>query len=189
MDFSKLLTLTEQLLEKGRAIDKQRGEQRYPLFDQQLFGCRSKKMVPCVNETQSMIKSLIQEHDSGLLNPQRAQYLGEKITQQVQALQREINTQAIRRTEPRAKTVWQRPINELYQDLAQHQDWERRLKTMIRDKQAELDNFNPLVAFDGRARKKQQQELLALEGRHRRCYEALIKLEKQIQYREQRGVN
>ena len=157
MDFSKLQQLTEQILEQSKSIDKQRGAQRNPLFDQHLFTCNSKLMVPCIMETIGLIKSLVTEHQTGVLNSQRANYLGEKITLQIGALQREIKTQSIRRNEPKKRTAWFRPINELYQDLAQHQDWERRLKTMVRDKQAQLDLSHTHHQVDYQARQKLQK--------------------------------
>ena len=54
---------------------------------------------------------------------------------QIQAVQRELATQQIRKNEPKRSVGWRKPIHELYQDLAQHQDWERRLSAMQRDKE------------------------------------------------------
>lgn len=79
---------------------------------------------------------------------------------QIQAVQRELATQQIRKNEPKRSAGWRKPIHELYQDLAQHQDWERRLAAMQRDKELMIARCTTLAE-----QQKMQKEVLALEGR------------------------
>lgn len=88
------------------------------------------------------------------------------------------STQSIRKSEPKHSSYYRKPISDLYQDLAQHQDWERRLMEMVRDKQYALEQAS---VFQKQAA---QQALLAVEQRLKRCQEAKAKIEKQITYRE-----
>ena len=71
----------------------------------------------------------MRERESGRLNSLRAEYLTENLVAQLQAIQRELSTQAIRKkNEIKHSSYFQEPINQLYQKLAQHQEWERGLK-------------------------------------------------------------
>ncbi|WP_200856357.1 primosomal replication protein PriC, partial [Klebsiella pneumoniae] len=78
--------------------------------------------------------ALIREKESGRLTALRAEYLSERLLAQIAALTRELSTQNVRRNEPKPHAYFKKPINELYQELAQHQDWERRLMDLVRDK-------------------------------------------------------
>lgn len=174
----ELSTTLEQLANQAAALDRQRGENHLPLFDERLFHGRSKLLVPCVKETQSTLDSLVREEEAGILTALRAEYLTERLFSQVSAIQRELATTNIRKNEPKHKSYYQKPINELYQQLSQHQDWERRLMEMVRDKELALQYAPP---FQQQAA---QQALLATEQRLKRCQESKLKIEKQITYRE-----
>lgn len=181
-DLNRFTAILEQLAVEAAKIDRQRGEASRPLFDEQLFFCRSKLLTPCVNEVRSEISALQREHKAGKLLPTRTQHICEKVVAQIQAIQRELATQQIRRREPKPQYKRRRPIHQLYQDLAQHQDWERRLAAMQRDKEALIGQCSTLAA-----QQKQQKEVLALEGRLSRCRTALAKIEQEISARERKG--
>jgi primosomal replication protein N'' len=66
----------------------------------------------------------------------------------------------------------------LYQELAQHQEWARRLRDLVSQKQQEL---NRAPAFN---KSQAQKVLLATEQRLERCQAAIFKLENQITHRE-----
>ncbi|EGU32233.1 primosomal replication protein N'' [Vibrio ichthyoenteri ATCC 700023] len=174
----QLVTTLEQLAVQAAQIDRRRSEHHQPLFDETLFHCKARLLVPCVKETQSTLDTIIREQESGRLTSLRAEYLTERLYAQVAALQREIATQPIRKNEPKHYSHYQKPINVLYQELAQHQDWERRLMEMVRDKLAELETAPPF------AKQTAQQTLLSTEQRLERCRAAKLKIEKQITYRE-----
>lgn len=88
----------------------------------------------------------------------------------------------IRKNEPKQAVRWQRSINDIYQDLNKHKEWERRLKSMLRDKEAIFNRCNS--QFE---QQQAQKEILALEGRINRCQAALIQLENEINRRERKG--
>ncbi|PSW18799.1 prepilin peptidase [Photobacterium sanctipauli] len=182
VDLQRLDSLVSQLAIEAANTDRQRGEAQRPLFDEQLFVCRSKLLTPCVNEIRHEISSLRSEQQAGKLLPTRTQHICEKIVAQIQAVQRELATQQIRKNEPKRGRGWRKPIHELYQDLAQHQDWERRLSSMRRDKELMLSRCTTLAE-----QQKLQKEVLALEGRLTRCQAALAKIEKDISLRERKN--
>ncbi|MBC7004766.1 primosomal replication protein [Photobacterium sp. BZF1] len=182
LDFQRLEDIATQLAHEAASTDRKRGEAPRPLFDEQLFHCRSKLLVPCVNEIRDEIRALNREHKAGKLHPSRTQHVCERIVSQIQAVQRELATQQIRKNEPKRSAGWRKPIHELYQDLAQHQDWERRLAAMQRDKELMIARCTTLAE-----QQKMQKEVLALEGRLARCRTALAKIEKDISLRERKG--
>ncbi|KOO16416.1 prepilin peptidase [Vibrio xuii] len=175
---NQLKSTLEELVVQAASLDRQRGEHHLALFDERLFQCKAKLLVPCVKETQSTLQSIIREEEAGKLTAMRAEYLTERLFAQVSAIQRELATTKIRKNEPKHKSYFQKPINELYQHLSQHQDWERRLMEMVRDKELALQYAPP---FQQQAA---QQDLLTTEQRLKRCQEAKLKIEKQITYRE-----
>ncbi|MGD8170192.1 primosomal replication protein PriC [Vibrio sp. TRT 21S02] len=173
-----LINTLEELATQAALVDRQRGEHHQILFDERLFRCKSRLLVPCVTEARSTLDSLIREEKASLLTPQRAEFLSERLLSQIGAIQRELATQNIRKVEPKHSSHYRKPINVLYQELAQHQDWERRLMEMVRDKQYALENAS---SFN---RQEAQQALMTTEQRLKRCKEAKLKIENQITYRE-----
>lgn len=182
IDLSRLQTLIEQLQHQAEEADRLRGEAQRPLFDQQLFRHRSKLLAPCVTEIAQELATLQKEQQAGKLLPERTQHLCEKLIAQINAIQRELATQHIRKNEPQQAVKWQRSINEIYQDLNKHKEWERRLKAMLRDKESSLNRCHS--QFE---QQQSQKEILTLEGRISRCQEALIKLENEINHKERKG--
>ncbi|WP_194435332.1 primosomal replication protein [Vibrio fluminensis] len=174
----QLISTLDQLARQAADLDRSRGEHHQALFDERLFHGSARLLVPCVKEAQATLETLIREQDNGKLTALRAEYLSERLLAQVSAIQRELATRAIRKKEPKHHSHFQKPINVLYQELAQHQDWERRLMEMVRDKQLALNSAPPF------AQQQAQQALLTTEQRLERCRVAKVKLEKQITYRE-----
>lgn len=179
-NFSSIEMMLEQLSKTAAEIDSRRGEQRLPLFDERLFGCRSRYLIPCINETKSTLGSIQREEKAGLLTSQRAEYLTQMLVAQIEAVQREVATQRIRSNEPRPKGSYRKPISDMYQDLAQHQEWERRLGQMVREQEHAVNNCHSFTQQQGL-----QKTLLTTEKRLQRCKDAMKRLEQQITYREQ----
>jgi primosomal replication protein N'' len=177
-NFSSLKQKIEQLSEQAAQLDRQRGEHHQPLFDERLFHSRSRLLVPCVKELQATYDSIVREQESGRLTALRAEHLTSQMIVQMEAIQRELSTQTIRKSEIKHSSHFQKPINQLYQEMAQHQEWERRLKELVLEKQRELD-ASPAY-MQGQA----QKALVATEQRLKRCQESRLKLENQITYRE-----
>ncbi len=176
--FSQLGSKLEELAIQAASLDRRRGEHHVPLFDQQLFHCQAKLLVPCVKEAQSTFENILREQESGRLTNLRAEFLTDTLLAQMSAIQRELSTQGIRKSEIKHSSFYRKPINQLYQELAQHHEWERRLREMVFAKQQAL-NHSP--AFQ---QAQLQKELLATEQRLARCSEAKLKIEKQITFRE-----
>ncbi|MFG0772921.1 primosomal replication protein [Vibrio plantisponsor] len=177
-DLSRLNLIIEELKSTAALIDRTRGEHYRPLFDDTLFHCHGKLLTPCVIETESTLNAILREQKAGKLTQPRAEYLTERLLAQIGAIQREMSTQAIRKKEPKHYRDTRKPISDLYQDLAQHQDWERRLMLLVQDKQMAVEG-----TF-GADKTSAQQALLAAEQRLKRCQEAKTKIEKQITFRE-----
>lgn len=178
----QLQQLLSQLSLSAAQVDRKRGEASAPLFDEQLFGCRSKLLTPCVNEAQSMLQNILNEYEANQLTQSRAEHICEKLTLQVTALQRELATLTIREQEKQYKVTRYVSIGALYQDLAQHQDWERRLEDMVRDHETKLAQCSTLSQ-----QQQSQKQLLALEKRLTRCREAKRKIEARIAFREKKN--
>jgi primosomal replication protein N'' len=177
-NFSQLQVHVEQMSHQAEILDKKRGEHHLPLFDERLFRCKSHLLTPCVNELSETLATLVLEHKSGRLTDLRAQYLSEKLGNQFTAVQRELSTAGLRKDEPKHYYHKRKSINTLYQELAQHQDWERRLQVMLSDKKHEIAN----ASFHNSA--SLQQAAIALEQRLERCQASKVKLENSILYRE-----
>ncbi|MCG8707092.1 primosomal replication protein [Brenneria sp. 4F2] len=170
-----LLALEQQIASLARAIeplaDKPVSQSR---FDRQLFSCYGTRLKDYFNEVTQNLQSIRQ-----LVAEQRADrvaFMAEKLVRQITALQRELATQSLRRQEQTAEKTPQ----DLYQKLAEHQDYERRLLSMIHDRESLLNNGAPFSE-----QQRLQQELAALEGRLARCRQALTRLERAIERREQ----
>lgn len=146
----------------------------YSRFDRQLFqshGTRLRDYLSEVEQNFQALRHLVEENST-----ERVAFMTEKLVAQIGALQREISTQALRRQEKTPVIV----ASDLYQKLAEHQDYERRLNLMIQDRESQLDRAVTLTA-----QQQLQREIAALEGRLTRCRQALTRLERQVERREQ----
>ena len=142
-------------------------------FDHQLFHSHSTRLGDYLQETRKTMEQLkqsVQGHHS-----ERVAWMAERIVSQISALQRELSTRSLRKND-------YAPVNKaenLYEKLAQHQDYERRLRAMIADRESLLSVQETLAQ-----QQKIQKELAALEGRLQRCLQALKRIERSIEYRE-----
>ncbi len=178
MNIEQLSVHLEQMAKQAALLDRSRGEHHVPLFDERLFSCRSRLLVPCVKEAKATLGTLLREQNEGKLTALRAEYITERLVAQISAIQREISTTKIRKNEIKHSSHFRKPINVLYQELAQHQEWARRLREMVLDKEKAVETAPSF------ARAEAQKVLLATEQRLERCEAALVKLENQITHRE-----
>ncbi|AKJ41706.1 primosomal replication protein PriC [Pragia fontium] len=144
-----------------------------PRFDSQLFNQRDSRLSHYLTEVEKNLIQLKQEVENQ--RQQQVAFLAERIVAQITALQRELATLKIREQ----NTTVVKSSSDIYQTLAQHQDYERRLQEMLRDKEHQLIQQTTLTA-----QQQIQKELAALEGRLMRCRQALKRIEKQIERRE-----
>ncbi|HFR4114272.1 TPA: primosomal replication protein PriC [Yersinia enterocolitica] len=175
MSTEKLLQVLESQIE---ALSAQVGPQanmpsQQARFDLKLFGNhgnRFRDYLLEVHKNMAQLKQVVAENRT-----QQVAFLAEKLVAQISALQRELATQKLRKTNPDPK------YNKLdpYHKLAEHQDYERRILAMIQDRESQLGKQNLLTE-----QQKIQKELAALEGRLMRCRQALIKIERSIEKKE-----
>lgn len=176
MNTHKLLLALEQQIDSLAKESEPLAEKPIPQsrFDRQLFSCYGTRLKDYFNEVTQNLQSMRQ-----LVSEQRTErvaFMAEKLVRQVTALQRELATQSLRRREQAAETAPQ----DLYHKLAEHQDYERRLLSMIHDRESLLS-----VQTSFSEQQRLQKELAALEGRLARCRQALTRLERVIERREQ----
>lgn len=175
MSTEKLLQVLESQIE---ALSAQVGPQanmpsQQARFDLKLFGNhgnRFRDYLLEVHKNMAQLKLVVAENRT-----LQVAFLAEKLVAQISALQRELATQKLRKTNPEPK------YNKLdpYHKLAEHQDYERRILAMIQDRESQLGKQNLLTE-----QQKIQKELAALEGRLMRCRQALIKIERSIEKKE-----
>ncbi|MCE0492833.1 primosomal replication protein PriC [Vibrio salinus] len=177
----ELKQLIHSMEDSAKAIDDQFGEHNSARFDKTLFSCNSKLLFPCVQELKNTYHELREALNSlKHNNNQTIEYLSERLLNQISAIQRELATLGLRRKEPKVSFKGY-TVDDLYQQLAQHQDWERRLKMMIQDKSSEL-------TLSSQSQKQPiQQQILNLELRLSRCQQSKNQLEKKIALRERKG--
>ncbi|MDD1782404.1 primosomal replication protein [Enterovibrio sp. ZSDZ35] len=182
MDLTQLKAELQSLATKAADIDRRRGEGAKPLFDERLFSCLSRLLSPCVAEAKGVVDTLEREKESGRLSNLRAAHLCDKLINQLSALQREVATVSVRAKEKTFVPKTRSSISQLYQDLAQHQDWERRLSDMVRDAESKLGRCETLAE-----QQAAQKHLLTTEKRLSRCREAKKNIESRIAFREKKG--
>ncbi|NOH62972.1 primosomal replication protein [Vibrio sp. RE88] len=176
--FGQLSSLLEQLEQEATLLDNQRGEHHQALFDQNLFRCQSKLLTPYAYEAHETLDKILCEQSAATLSAEQAEFLSEKLLCQISAIKRELATTVLRQSEPTGKSFSQRNLNELYQSLAQHQQWEQRLKALVKSKEQEHKLATP------RDKSLAAQTLQSAQRRLQRCQHAKIKIEKQISYKE-----
>lgn len=178
MNFDSITPLLTDISERSKVYDRANGEHHQFLFDHQLFQTQSYTLQPYVKEVQKSFAHLVQEYEAKRLSAARAQYLTERLLAQISAITRELATTQIRKKEPKHWQHNQVSMHQLYQDLSQHIEWERRLKTLVEEQKEKVaQTFGP-------AQGKAQQALLKAEERLKRCQIAKNKIENRITRRE-----
>lgn len=169
-----LQTLEQQITALANNIQPQ-GDMPIPQarFDIALFSNRGTRLRDYLAEIQKNFAQL----QTAVKDKRTAQvaFLAERLVAQITALQRELATLMLRRKN-QPKVVAE---VDLYHKLAEHQDYERRLLSMIQDRESLLGTQTTLAA-----QKKLQQEVAAIEGRLLRCRQALARIERNIAHKE-----
>ncbi|MGK2889582.1 MAG: primosomal replication protein PriC [Candidatus Malihini olakiniferum] len=140
----------------------------YSRFDRQIFqshGTRLRDYLSEVEQNFQALRHLVEEDCT-----ERVAFMTERLVAQIGALQ------ALRRQEETPVAI----ASDLYQKLAEHQDYERRLNLMIQDRESQLD-----IAVTLSAQQQLQREIVALEGRLAFCRQALLRLERKVEKLEQ----
>lgn len=142
-------------------------------FDAALFANHGTRLRDYLAEVQKNFTQLQTAVSASRIS--QVAFLAEKLVAQIAALQRELATQALRRKNQPKKVV----AVDFYHRLAEHQDYERRLISMIQDRESLLGRQTTWTA-----QQKLQHELAALEGRLMRCRQALVRIERSIERKE-----
>lgn len=170
-----LLQLEEKLAELARAVEPYANQKTSGArFDNQLFHTRSTRPGDYLAEIRHsllMLKQSVDGHRS-----ESVAWMAERMVLQIGALQRELATQALRRSEIRTVSE----SENMYEKLAKHQGYERRLRAMIVDRESQLALQETLSG-----QQNLQREIAALEGRLQRCLHALKRIERTIEKSEQ----
>ncbi|MCX8958038.1 primosomal replication protein PriC [Erwinia psidii] len=143
-------------------------------FDGQLFHCNSTRLgdyLKEVHQSLDMLKQSINGHHN-----ESVAWVAERMVLQIGALQREIATRTLRKAEIRSEPE----SDSLYEKLAKHQDYARRLRAMISDRESQLEQQDTLAQ-----QQHLQREIAAQEGRLQRCLQALKRIERAIEKSEQ----
>ncbi|WP_199636549.1 primosomal replication protein [Serratia sp. PAMC26656] len=175
MSTHRLLQVLEQQIAALAAEVTPRGDAPIPQarFDAALFSNRGTRLRDYLAEVQrNFVQLQTAANDSRI---SQVAFLAEKLVAQITALQRELATQALRRKNQPKEVV----AVDLYHKLAEHQDYERRLMSMIQDRESLLGRQTTFAA-----QQKLQHELAALEGRLVRCRQALARIERSIERKE-----
>ena len=167
---SFIQTLSEQLSVLADRIDSAGADTvAQSRFDNRLFQCRGTALGDYLADSRLTLRHLTLAASQG--HTEQVAWLAQRLLDQMTALARELATLDMRRRQPAAKA----PMDH-YARLAEHQDYERRLVNLIRDRESLRQTC------DDMSRQQQlQQEIAALEGRLARCRQALARIERQIE--------
>jgi len=169
-----LAQLAEKLEELAQAITPH-ANKRTPKarFDSQLFHCHTTRLGDYLLEVRQSLALLTQSVNGQ--RTERVAWMAERVVLQISALQRELATLKLRSSETQPEPEQEN----LYEKLAKHQDYERRLRAMVADRESQLARQETLAQ-----QQTLQREIAALEGRLQRCLQALKRIEHAIENRE-----
>lgn len=147
-----------------------------PYFDSALFS-------PLHHHPQSYLAEVnqnLQRIHQLLLHPSEQQlfFLIERTAAQILALQRELSTHELRKKEQSQQN--NKTKRSPYEQLSQYQDYQRRLKAMIREREHTLEHTPHFTE-----RVQLEKELAALSVRLQRCKSAISHLERKVEYLDQ----
>lgn len=167
----------QKLFKSERFVKNQHG-----LFEQHLFRTKSIHLSDYLNEVVENIESL---PPAERRNAQR--FALETIAQQIEAIITALKATSVWQKEQQFKPVTRykkvvkkiiQSSQELYRELSQNHEFERRLMEMIEIRQSEKLNCS-----DARA-SELNKEILVLHGRLGRCRKAITSVEEKIQLAE-----
>ena len=124
-------------------------------FDGKLFQTRGSRLEDYLAESRETLQRLSTAADGG--HADRVAWLAQRLIDQMTALARELATEDLRRQQPAAAAP-----EDYYAKLNEHQDYERRLLAMIRDRKPR--SVAELAAMTGRAQPNLTRTLAKLEA-------------------------
>lgn len=137
-----------------------------PRFDRQRFRTHGRRMQDFLDEIHSNVAHL--RHCAVTSETEQVAWLAETVALQIEALQREAASWQLR-THDSAHSG----LGKLHNKLLEHQEFERRLLEMKREREKRLQTEEMLVM-----QQQLHREIDALDGRLARCRDALFNIEK-----------
>lgn len=184
----KLKHQLEKLKQDCIRFDKQKSlsANRYmnkqdSVFDSHLFASKSLRLVDYFNEIEELVANLPTPSQRHAYN-----YSVNKVAEQIDAIIKVLKSSDVWAKDNNYKPRINKPIfkqvvtqiiqssQELYQELSQNHEFERRLVEMINDRKAQLEKANTENA------NRLNQEILALHARLGRCRRAISATEEKI---------
>ncbi|MEL0610114.1 primosomal replication protein [Vibrio echinoideorum] len=169
--FSKLKNVIDTLIGHCSQVDKGRGAYHQALFDRTLFKSRAFILLPYALETQATYHTILREQATNQLIAPRANYLTEKLTNQIAAIQRELANHDLRLDR---KSKLGKSLNDLYNELAQHQDWQKRLVDLVQLRKLTFDSA------PRHSKKKAEEAWQLAKERLERCEDSMKNIERLI---------
>ncbi|PMH76439.1 primosomal replication protein [Vibrio cyclitrophicus] len=169
--FSKLKNVIDTLIGHCSQVDKSRGAYHQALFDRTLFKSRAFILLPYALEAQTTYHTVLREQATNQLTASRANYLTEKLTNQIAAIQRELANHDLRLDR---KSKSGKNLNDLYNELAQHQDWQKRLVDLVRVRKLAFDSAHR------HSKKKADEAWQLAKERLERCEDSMKNIERLI---------
>lgn len=191
---------TEQIDRQNAQIKSARFKYR-DYFNRDLFHCNSTALFDYVKEAEENLNTLLRHNQQSQhqLAPR-----GEQLTRQLMALVQAVRANEIAVKEQRFTSDSNKKrfankqqsgqqaarqsaghlmanSHQLYQELAQHHEYERRFNEMIYERQTKM------AASKGQVAQQLQKEILALHQRLGRCRRAISVIEERIQMAESRN--
>ncbi len=161
------------------------------LFSETLFSTNSAYLSPYVKETQKKLTELskLMQSDKREFSFQRIQLIEQQISAIINAInaneaqnkgsKQQLDAIKARRYKKAAASLIE-SSQHLHQQLAETNEFERRLQQMLDDKQVELNNSSH------KNHDKLSSEMLVLHQRLGRCRQAISKIERKIEMSEKR---
>ena len=203
----RLKSLVDQLKQDAKSLDSknQQGRNQYQfedkaIFSDHLFSTRSGQYFAYVKEIDSKVKQLtelIDKESLPIAQTPITQTLVEQIELQISSLLTAIQANKARRKKfvanraRKANTKQEQfkqaaqaillPTHQLYAKLAEHHEFERRLATMIAEREYKR------AEADATSSQQLSQEILALHQRLGRCRQAITGIEREIELAEKRN--
>ncbi len=137
----------QHLRRYAELIDQQPNKRTSPWFDKHLFSANPWSLTACVREAAKTLAMLSDCRERPSLSVSQAQHLSERACAQITALQRTITQWCAKQESDTAiQNDQQKPMRStqpLDEQLSQHQVWEQRLRTLVLNKQYQLQQARP----------------------------------------------
>lgn len=190
MSYRQISALKEKLRQLDTSIQEMVSHSQDPSsielsLPSALFDANRHDLKGCRRELQTTFDCICEQLQRNK-NETILQYYCERFAEQytaiLRALEHSRRSRAKSQTRPAARYKRQvktllAPSHKLYQDLAQHHEYERRLLDMVRDKE--------MAANTATNAQQYTNELLALKARLGRCRQAIARIEDAIKSAEQ----